>query len=403
MTASILYAWEFGAGLGHVGAFLPLGRALRDDGHRVEWAVVHTTAAARLLSPEGFRWFQAPSFTEAARPGPPLSYADILLRFGYASPDDLRGLTGAWRSLMQATGAELVLADHAPTAVLAARTLDIPVMLFSNGFTVPPHVRPLPNMRPWQPIPEAPLLALEDAALTSVNAVLADFGRPPLDALCRLFEVAEETLITFPELDHYDGRGPARYWGSLPSAGGGMPVAWPDIPGPRLFAYLRPECRHHESLLSALHSLGLPAAIYFPDRPAGLRERYTAPHLVYLDRPADLAQMAHEADLAITYSSLATTTAFLFAGKPLLLLPWHLEQFMLARRVGEMGAALVVNPEQPADDLRPPLLRLLNEPSFRDNARAFAAKYADFDQDQVLTNLVRRIEDILSTQKGTAS
>lgn len=392
--ATILYCWEFGAGMGHVGPFLPLGRLLRDQGHDVRWVVAQPAEVGALLDREGFSWLQAPAVAERSRPGAPLSYADILLRFGYAAPGELLGLTGAWRELMRLAGASLILADHAPTALLAARSLGIPAMLFSNGFTVPPRRHPLPNMRPWLTVAMADLVALDAAALASVNAVLGRYGRPPLDRLADLFDVAEETLLTFPELDHYADRGSARYWGSLPSAGGGSPVAWPDLPGRRLFAYLRPECSHREAVLAALLALGQPAAIHFPGMPAELRRRFAAPHMVFLDGPADLDRMVGEADVAITYASVATTTAFLLAGKPLLLLPWHLEQFLLARRVAEMGAARVVHPEQPAGDLRQPLADLLDNPVYRDNARAFADRYAAFDQRQVLANLARRIEEI---------
>ena len=104
---------------------------------------------------------------------------------------------------------------------------------------------------------------------------------------------------------------------------------------------------------------------------------------------------ATEADAAITYASLATTTAFLLAGKPLLMLPGHLEQFLVARRVEEMGAGRLVNPEQPAGDLRAAIADLIDNPSWRANARAFAAKYAAFDQRAVIGNLVRRIGEML--------
>jgi UDP:flavonoid glycosyltransferase YjiC (YdhE family) len=115
--------------------------------------------------------------------------------------------------------------------------------------------------------------------------------------------------------------------------------------------------------------------------------------------------MTREADIGITYSSLATTTAFLLAGKPLLMLPWHLEQFMLARRVEEMGAGRLVNPEQPPGDLRTVLADLIDNSSWRKNAEAFAAKYAAFDQQAVIGNLVRRINEILdgtTKTKGTS-
>ena len=402
---SVLYAWEFGANLGHVWAFMPLARALRDAGHDVHWMVTQPAVVGDFLASEGFDWLAAPTVPEAARPGPPLTYADILLRFGYAEPRALFGLVGGWREAMRLTGAQLVLADHAPTALLAARTLSIPVMLFSNGFTAPPRHSPLPNMRPWVSVPEQTVSQLDLAALSAVNAVLARFKCARMQHLADLFDVAEEALVTFPELDHYPSRGPARYWGSLPSAGAGQHVAWPAGKTTRLFAYLRPESPHHEAVLAALLELGHAAVVYFPNMPPALAARYAAPHLAFIDHPADIEQMTREADIAITYASLATTTAFLLAGKPLLLLPGHLEQFLVARRVEEMGAGRLVNPEQPPGDLRAVLADLIDNPSWRDNARAFAAKYAAFDQQAVIGNLVRRITEMLDSPaptKGTS-
>jgi hypothetical protein len=81
--ATILYAWEFGANLGHVGTFLPVARELRKRGTTVCWAVARPNQAARLLPDAGFDWMQAPQIPEQRRDGPPLNYADILLRFGY--------------------------------------------------------------------------------------------------------------------------------------------------------------------------------------------------------------------------------------------------------------------------------------------------------------------------------
>ena len=395
--ARLFYAWEFGANFGHIGAFLPLGRALRDRGHDVQWVVTQTGPAARLLAREGFSWFQAPHANEAPLKTPPLTYADILLRFGYASAEDLYGLVVAWRELFRLGGAELVLADHAPTAVLAARTLGLPVMLFSNGFTAPPRQRPLPNMRPWQIFPDAQLLALEDRAMASVNQVLRIFDKPVLTALHQLFDVEEEALITYPELDHYDNRGPARYWGSLPNAAIGIAPPWPTLASKgdkRVFAYLRPETPHVEAALDALRAMGQSAVVYIPGLSDVARQKWQAPHLVFVTEPVDIERAAREADLGITYASLAATTAILMAGKPLLMLPSHLEQFLLARRVVNMGAGRVVPADQSTVDLPQCITDLLGSADYAANARAFAAKYESFGQSNVVGNLVRRIEEL---------
>jgi UDP:flavonoid glycosyltransferase YjiC (YdhE family) len=392
-VASILYAWEFGANLGHVGTFLPIARALRDHGTTVHWAVTHPHQAARLLPKAGFDWLQAPVMPEQRRDGPPLSYADILLRFGYRNGNDLLGLVVAWREIMRLTGAKVVLADHAPTAILAARMLDIPVMLFGSGFFAPPQVHPTPNMRPWTTVSAGHLLATDQMALTSINAVLEHYGKPRLDYIAQLFQVAEDSLLSFPELDHYPARGPARYWGMLPAAVA-ADSTWPAVAGPRVFSYLRPETPHLEAALQTLHGLPGSVLIYAPGLSTELMQRYAAPHLAFSPVPVDLNKVARQADAGLTYASPAATVAFLMAGKPVLMIPGHLEQFLFAKRVEEMGAGLIQNPEQAPHNLAAMLRQVLTDPGFRANAGAFAAKYANFDQNAVMTHIVARIEQL---------
>ncbi|PKO84790.1 MAG: UDP-glucuronosyltransferase [Betaproteobacteria bacterium HGW-Betaproteobacteria-11] len=390
---AILYAWEFGANLGHIGTFLPLAQALRERGHTVHWVVAHPHQAARLLPAAGFAWLQAPLFPELRQANPPINYADILLRFGYGQAADLLGPITAWRELLRLTRARLVLADHAPGAILAARTLGVPVMLFGSGFFAPPQVTPTPNLRPWLVVPEQRLAEADAQALSSMNAVLARFGQPPLESVAALFRVAEDTLLTFPELDHYASRGPARYWGTLPAAVAAAPV-WPDTSGPRVFAYLRPESAHFVAALEALHASSASVLIFAPGAAPAVIARFGAAHLAFATAPVDLNLVARQADAGVTYASPAATIAFLLAGKPVLMLPGHLEQFLFAQRVVEMGAGLLQNPEQPPADLPAMLARVIHDPGLRANAVAFADKYRNFDQSAVLRHLVQRIEEL---------
>jgi UDP:flavonoid glycosyltransferase YjiC (YdhE family) len=391
--ASILYAWEFGANLGHIGTFLPVAKELRNRGHDVHWVVTHPHQAAKLLPDAGFDWLQAPTMPEQRREGPPLNYADILLRFGYSDVDALVGLAIAWRELIRLTGAEVVLADHAPTAILAARTLGIPVMLFGSGFFAPPLLSPTPNMRPWVAVPPQQLVEIDRIAVTTINAVLDRLAQPKLQHVAELFLVEEPTLLIFPELDHYPNRGDAKYWGTLPAAVANPPQ-WPDATGRRIFAYLRPESAHFDPALQALYASNTTVLIYAPGLPEPLRQHYTRPGLHFASAPVDLNLVSQQADMALTYASPAATIAFLLAGKPVVMIPGHLEQFLFAKRVEEMGAGVILNPEQPASPLPHYLARVLNEPRFRDSAAAFARKYARFNQNEVMTNIVRRIEAI---------
>jgi UDP:flavonoid glycosyltransferase YjiC (YdhE family) len=393
--ASILYAWEFGAALGHIGTFLPIAKTLREHGHKVSWVVTHPHQAARLLHQAGFDWMQAPMRPEQRRDGPPLNYGDILLRFGYADADDLLGLVVAWRTLLQLTHTQVVLADHAPTAILAARSLGIPVMLFGSGFFAPPQLHPTPALRPWLPLPLEQLINSDLQAVPTINQVLAHFKRPPITYLAELFQVEENSLLSFPELDHYPNRGPARYWGMLPAAVAAE-VTWPNVRGPRIFAYLRPQTPHLELALAALHELSGSAIIYAPGLGAELVAKYSAPHLLFSPLPVDLNKIASQAAAGLTYASPAATAAFLLAGKPVLMIPGHLEQYLFARRVEELGAGLSQNPEQIGGNLSMMLARILNEPGFTNRAAAFARKYQNFNQHTVMTNIVARIEQIVS-------
>jgi UDP:flavonoid glycosyltransferase YjiC (YdhE family) len=135
--------------------------------------------------------------------------------------------------------------------------------------------------------------------------------------------------------------------------------------------------------------------IYAPGIAQDMLTRHAAPHLRFSAVPVDLNRIAAQADAGLTYASPAATVAFLMAGKPVLMVPGHLEQFLFARRVEEMGAGLVQNPELPPGDIQAMLQRILSEPGFRENARAFARKYANFDQGAVVGHIVDRIEELV--------
>jgi UDP:flavonoid glycosyltransferase YjiC (YdhE family) len=391
--ARVLYAWELGNNLGHVGAFLPLARILRQRGDAVHWAVAQPALAAELLAREGFQALTAPSVAEIPRQGMPVSYAEILLRFGYADPAALSRLVDAWRQLIRSTGAQLLVADHAPTAMLAARTLDIPVMLFCYGFTAPPLVSPMPNLRPWIQVPDTVLHQADQLALFSVNSVLERHRSPQLRYLCELFDVAESSMMTFPELDHYRPlRQNATYWGAMVSSMSGEAPEWPAGAGPRIFAYLRREVRHAEAILEALGRNGFPALVVFPDAPAELVQRHRYPNLTLLTRPIASTYFLARSELAVTYGGHGLTAAFLRSGIPVLLLPGQLEQFVLAQRVLELGAGFAVSPDSNVRDIGPAFAMLVDDRRFRDAALAFASKYASFDPDKIADNLVRRID-----------
>lgn len=368
----ILYAWELGGNLGHVGPFMPLAQRLRACGHDMLLAVRDTSACARLLLAD-WSWVQAPGYLRRNLQGAPLNYAGILSGVGYHDPQVLLGLVNAWRTLISLHGAQLLIVDHAPTAMLAARSLDVPVMLFCSGFYAPPAEDPLPAMRFWQRVPVEQLRRADNAVLAVINEVLQKLGRPALGRLCELFEVAEKRLLTWPELDHYAQRRGGRYWGGIVQSAGHAWPGWPVGKGPRIYSYLRADHPHYRAALQALADSGLPVLGYFPDLPQGAH----LPANVRASRePLDLDRACREADVAVLYGGAATLQAFLLAGKPVLALPAQLEQYLGALRVEQMGAGLLESPEQSPVDIAGKLRRLVSEPAFTEAASAFARRHA---------------------------
>ncbi|MDB5906638.1 MAG: glycosyl transferase [Massilia sp.] len=387
-----LYAWELGNNLGHIGTFEPVARQLARDGHGVTFAVRDTRACASLLG-DHFAWLQAPLYAPTAGPRAPVNYADILLCAGYRDPDLLLGLLVAWRTLLQLARPDLVFADHAPTAILAARTLGIPVMLFGAGFAVPPRRTPLPAMRAWEPMDDQSLAVYDAAALACINTVLGRLGCPALARLYELFDVAENALLTVPELDHYRARGPARYWGMAPSltVAPGPPLAWPAGPGPRLFAYVRHDADAANAIVAAIGESGCPCIIFYPDWSMHIA---LPSSVTIVTAPPDLREMTRQADIGIVYG-MGTIAAFLMAGKPVLCLASHLEQYLLGLRVAELGAGLALRADTETALIGSALRKLLSNGALAQRAQHFAAKYAQFGQGAVVANFCKRAHELV--------
>lgn len=405
----IFYAWELGMDLGHLLRFLAPALRLRERGHEVVFAVRDLSNAEQTLGHRGFPLMQAPIWIAnvTGLPKVTISYAEIALRYGFISYPGLKALVKAWRELYRYVRPGLVLTDHSPTALLAARSLGIPFAPIGSGFFNPPATRPLPSMRYWNKIPPQ-RIAKPDEILTQVaNRVLADLGGKPLKSSADLFQGVENFLCTFPELDHYPNRGPARYWGPTFETEQGVELAWPKGQGKAIFAYIKPRHRDFTRLLEALRDSGERVLCYAPGIPPDVLKKFASERLVISREPLKLKSIIEGCDLVICHAGPGTMTVSLLAGVPLLLLPTQLEQLMGARRVADLGAAMVVMKDSapPKDekaakaekqtDYRKLIGDLLGDARYRNAAKKFATKYAKFSQDGQSRAISTRIEELL--------
>ena len=113
--------------------------------------------------------------------------------------------------------------------------------------------------------------------------------------------------------------------------------------------------------------------------------------------------MADDADLVVCHGSHQVTAEALLAGKPLLLLPTQVEQFLTTRRVVRQGAALGIMPAVPGPDFSTALHTLLSDPTHTARAQEFSRRYSSHRRDAALQALATRCEsEMLGHQKGAS-
>jgi UDP:flavonoid glycosyltransferase YjiC (YdhE family) len=399
--AHIHLAWEVGGGLGHAGRLKTLARVLLARGHRVSLSLRDLGQAHRVLADLPVPRFQAPVWLHRTEGMPPnqASLAEILLAAGYLEVPALAGLTAGWRHLFDALEPNLVVADYAPTALLAARTLRLPTSSVGIGFYSPPPDRALPCLRDWEDVAQQRLARAEAHLLNVANAVLETHGAPELLHAARLLLGDAPLLCTWPELDHYGRAAADAEWlGPVGMPLGASAPAWPPGTGPRVFAYLKHDYPAHAAVLAALADEGCRVLCYLPEVAAGRPAPVSSPRIAYSSQPVALEAALHGAALCVCHAGEGTMVQALLCGVPVLMLPMHLEQFLIARRVESWGGGINGARVKPGGDWRALVRQLLDDERWRGAAAAFAHRRGD----RTALERAERVVDAFDAQLAAA-
>ncbi|HEX7966339.1 MAG TPA: nucleotide disphospho-sugar-binding domain-containing protein [Gammaproteobacteria bacterium] len=392
--AHVVMCWELGADLGHVARMKPLAEALLRRGRRVSFIVREALSAERLLDAGRTPWFQAPYQSDAVPSPivPTLSLPGVMHNTGFHDLRSLLARLHAWRNLYAALAPDLLVFDHSPTAMLAARGLKVRRVVLGTGFGIPPAVYPMPGFDDSA----TGLAAIEDRVTATANEALRALGEAALARLADLYAADASLFFTFRELDHYANRNAGDYWGPTRQDGGVAP-AWPSTAGRRVFAYLKP-FKTLPALLDTFQQSGHPTLIYLGKGADETRARYAgAANLSFSDKPVDLKRAAADADLLVCHSGHGTISSALLAGKPLLLLPLNMEQRMLAQRVEQAGAGLAA-PALAPEGMHAKFQRLLAEPAFTAAARDFAERYSRLEVEHIPERFAALAERLLASE-----
>ena len=399
----ILLAWELGGGFGHLAPFLSLAPRLLARGHTLHIAAREIAGACRAVGDLPITLHQAPLClsTYSGLQEPPLNFAEILMRYGYLDPPMLRAMITAWRTLLDMTRAELLIADHAPTALLAARLSGMPTAVIGTPFSVPPDLHPTPNMRPWVEVPAARLADSDARVLAVVNTALPA-GAEPVTAIRAIFSGAAQFFLGVPETDPYGPRDAAIYVGPSNRGTGTALPAWPDGPGKRVLVYLRGDYRHAEATMNALAARGARVIAYVPGADQKLVQLMTTLGVAVAAEPVDMVRLLRQADICVA-NGPGTALAALQAGVPVLMLPTQLENFLFALALQRKGVGAVIHPDQASPDFAGALADLLAGDKYAAGARAFAERYPDTTVGTIAEQVVARIEALTAGhQEGRA-
>jgi UDP-N-acetylglucosamine:LPS N-acetylglucosamine transferase len=380
-----LLAWELGAGYGHVAPLRSLARELRERGHQCVFAVRHLETATRWLDAELGPVLQAPlSVFSVAQPAiEQLSYATLLRSCGFHRSEALTARVRAWRGLIELAGCDCLIADHSPTALLAARSLPIPAAAIGTGFSIPPAIAPMPSFRSDLSIASERLAAEDQSVLQVINECLQAFTAQPLTALHELITPHDRGIFSYAEFDHYAVPPQLRTFLGLPDFSHGLAARWGERRERRLFAYLRP-FPGLPALLQALSRLPIQVLVRLADVDLSAFSDLQRDGLVLIDREVNTRTIAADCDVFVNYAAHGTVAELLLAGKPGMLVPMTREQHRMAQCVEALGAAITapVAADTHYDDM---LQRLLEEGSLRSGAEKFAAGYAGRPRHHILS------------------
>ncbi|MUG91802.1 hypothetical protein F7734_04675 [Scytonema sp. UIC 10036] len=295
----VLLGWELGSGQAHIHRLAALAKMLVSMG-------VTPVFALKSYQVKGidFPWvgISIPPLPFSGRVCS-YTYADILETFGFGSIDRLRSQILAWKNIFKEVQPKLIVADYAPSLVLAARN-SIPTVVIGGGFTVPPPVETFPILQ--FPAPPESFQRQEQVSDTVRKVVNSDM------TLGQLLNGDSSFIYSIPELDPY--------------------------------RYLRERKQYVSS-----HITPIPNHLHRADGPcwAYLGDDYSYRQLVLQTlqpecefKPLDKALAGKS--LAIHHGSLTTSIACLLTGIPQLLLPRHLEEQLNALALSQMGVAKIV-------------------------------------------------------------
>jgi UDP:flavonoid glycosyltransferase YjiC (YdhE family) len=372
---AVLFAWERGHGFGHANRLRRIATQLRPHGLRLIASVrkpaalaSHQDVFAEITAVPPWPVDQLPA--GQAPPAPSATLSDTLSAAGLADGDAVGRILSAWDKIFGLARPDLVVADFAPLAALAARGR-IPLMLVGTGFTVPPAEMPrFPLLH--RLVPPA---FNETRTLETVNAAIAKVGLSRLDRLPQLFSGDACLVQTFPLLDPYDTQRVLPVEGHV--------FAEPPIPraadAKQVFAYLSDDSNGWTFMLEALIPVAKRLRIHASLWPKAPLNRLAEAGAQVESTPQPIAGVLAGSRLVVHLGGHGLAAEALAAGVPQLVLADHIEHNLYGEAIERAGVGRLVKTYLPDTRLESDAIQsLIDDDAMAARADAIGGRLREF-------------------------
>lgn len=301
------------------------------------------------------------------------------------------------RRILRLCATSVVIIDHAPAALFAAKCLGIKTMELAAGFYIPPAQTPYPVFRPWENVSQADLLVREGACLAAMNSFAVMNGVKPFIALAQALASDVPLLTSFAELDHYPRRADARYIGPTNSFTSGEVVNWSGEGKHRIFVYLR-ELPAIEKVVGQFGVFDAEVIAYCPDLGPNQCKALRSNKMKLVDRPVQIDSLLKDCNLIVTNGGHGLMTACILFAVPALVIPLYLEQRLMADCVTRAQIGLGLMPPDVPLKLESFVQRILHEQKFKEAILKLQQKYRPYDLSKTTNRLVNTLERMALTR-----
>jgi UDP:flavonoid glycosyltransferase YjiC (YdhE family) len=383
----IAIASELGSNLGHAARQLAIVAALRQRGKTVAYvapvsSAVHADIQALGIATQPLAY----SISHDKLPLPLNCFADILLCYGFARRAVLAKRLALWRERFTDLQATAVLIDYAPTALLAAHSMGLPVVQIGTGFEMPPT--PFPTLTPWAR-PDHTAIAQSSALLLEVIQAALGGAHPDLTSLDAVFEQHPRFASGIAETDPYGtlrdqaaaSSAAITYLGPVNGLAGAGTLPWPlaTVAKPkRVFGYLRAG-PHLAAILELLRPMPVSAVFIVPDLDRASCQALSNGNLLVSIHLVDSRKMLKQSDLCVCYGSNGMLGDALLAGASVFSVPTDIEKALNSASAARTGACIAVSGEGIAQHGKTVLNELLFGGSAQAAAKQIKQRYAQRD------------------------